>query len=283
MTDLIPLPQHIIDDAIKAAIAEDFGRAGDITSDSIIPADMRTKVALRARIDGCIAGTDFAVAAFSFLDHDAKITVHLPDGSEVKAGDTILTIEGNARAILGAERVALNFMGRMSGIASVTREIVNSVKDTKARITCTRKTTPGLRAIEKYAVRAGGGFNHRFGLDDAILIKDNHIAVIGGVKQAINRAKSHTGHMVKIEVEVDTLEQLAEALEAGADVILLDNMTPEMLTKAVKMIDGKAVAEASGGVTAETAPSIAASGVDVISIGWLTHSAPNMDLGLDTL
>ncbi|MTI10806.1 carboxylating nicotinate-nucleotide diphosphorylase [Curvivirga aplysinae] len=283
MTDLIPLPQHIINDAVKASIAEDFGRAGDITSDSIIPADMRTKVALRARIDGCIAGTDFAKAAFTFLDRDAKITVHLPDGSEVKAGDTILTIEGNARAVLGAERVALNFMGRMSGIASVTREIVNSVKDTKARITCTRKTTPGLRAIEKYAVRAGGGFNHRFGLDDAILIKDNHIAVIGGVKQAIHRAKSHTGHMVKIEVEVDTLEQLNEALEAGADVILLDNMTPEMLTKAVKMIDGKAVAEASGGVTAKTAPSIAATGVDVISIGWLTHSAPNMDLGLDTL
>ena len=264
------------------ALAEDLGRAGDITTDAIIPADATMIAELAVRKPGRIAGLDLAIEAFRQMGGDAvAATVYKPDGSDAEPGEAVMRVEGSARAILTAERVALNFVGRLSGIATATREIVEAIGDHNVDVTCTRKTTPGLRALEKYAVRAGGGANHRFGLDDGVLIKDNHIAVAGGVRPAIERARAHVGHMVKIEIEVDTLDQLAEVLEIGADVILLDNMDPPTLTKAVRMIDGRSIAEASGGVTAATAAAIAATGVDVMSAGWLTHSAPSLDVGLD--
>ena len=208
-------------------------------------------------------------------------TVVRPDGSVVSAGETVMTLDGPARAVLTAERTALNMMCHLSGIASVTAELVAAVGNNKARITCTRKTTPNLRALEKHAVRAGGGVSHRFGLDDGILIKDNHVALAGGIRPAIQRAKTNLGHMVKVEVEVDTLEQLDEALSEGVDAVLLDNMGPDTLRRAVETIDGRAISEASGRITAEKVPAIAASGVDIISAGWITHSAPSLDLGLD--
>ena len=281
MPDLEPLPPVIVDPAVKAALAEDLGRAGDITTMATVPADAEARVVIRAREDGRIAGLDCARAAFRLMDPSLKIAVMAADGSDVKPGDTVAAIEGKARPILTGERVALNFLGHLSGIATMTRDIVRAVGGTKTRVCCTRKTTPGLRAFEKYAVRAGGGINHRFGLDDGVLIKDNHIAVAGGIKEAIGGARARAGHMVRIEVEVDTLAQLTLALEAGAEVVLLDNMSPETLREAVAMIDGRAVSEASGGVTLETAPAVAASGVDYISVGWITHSAPCLDLGLD--
>lgn len=276
-----PLSPILIEPAVRAALAEDLGRGGDLTTDIVIDDDAWVKASINARQVGALAGIDFAEMAFGLIDPRVDMEVFIADGGRVAPGDTVAVLEGPARAILTGERVALNYLGHLSGIASETRKIVDAVAGTKARITCTRKTTPGLRAFEKYAVRCGGGFNHRFGLDDGLMIKDNHIAACGGITQAVDRAKAKLGHMVKIELEVDTLEQLEEGLKAGADVILLDNMGPDLLREAVKMIDGRAVAEASGGVTLETAPAIAASGVDVISIGWLTHSAPCLDLGLD--
>ncbi|WP_038014474.1 carboxylating nicotinate-nucleotide diphosphorylase [Terasakiella pusilla] len=276
-----PLSPILIEPAVRAALAEDLGRGGDLTTDIVIDDDAWVKASINARQVGALSGIDFAEMAFGLLDPRVDMEVFIADGGRVAPGDTVAVLEGPARAILTGERVALNYLGHLSGIASETRKIVDAVAGTKARITCTRKTTPGLRAFEKYAVRCGGGFNHRFGLDDGLMIKDNHIAACGGITQAVDRAKAKLGHMVKIELEVDTLEQLEEGLKAGADVILLDNMGPDLLREAVKMIDGRAVAEASGGVTLETAPAIAASGVDVISIGWLTHSAPCLDLGLD--
>ncbi|WP_417797617.1 carboxylating nicotinate-nucleotide diphosphorylase [Terasakiella pusilla] len=276
-----PLSPILIEPAVRAALAEDLGRGGDLTTDIVIDDDAWVKASINARQVGALSGIDFAEMAFGLLDPRVDMEVFIADGGRVAPGDTVAVLEGPARAILTGERVALNYLGHLSGIASETRKIVDAVAGTKARITCTRKTTPGLRAFEKYAVRCGGGFNHRFGLDDGLMIKDNHIAACGGITQAVDRAKAKLGHMVKIELEVDTLEQLEEGLKAGADVILLDNMGPDLLREAVIMIDGRAVAEASGGVTLETAPAIAASGVDVISIGWLTHSAPCLDLGLD--
>jgi nicotinate-nucleotide pyrophosphorylase (carboxylating) len=271
----------LIEPAVRNALAEDLGRGGDLTTDIVIDDDAWVKASINARQVGALSGIDIAEMTFALLDPRVDMEVYIADGGRVAPGDTVALLEGPARAILTGERVALNYMGHLSGIASETRKIVDAVAGTKARITCTRKTTPGLRAFEKYAVRCGGGFNHRFGLDDGLMIKDNHIAACGGITQAIERAKSKVGHMVKIELEVDNLNQLEEGLKAGADVILLDNMGPDLLKEAVKMIDGRAVAEASGGVTLETAPAIAASGVDVISVGWLTHSAPCLDLGLD--
>lgn len=276
-----PLSNILIEPAVRAALAEDLGRGGDITTDMVIDADAWVKASINARQVGALSGIDIAEMAFDLVDPRVDMEVYIADGGRVEPGDTVAIIEGPARAILTGERVALNYLGHLSGIASVTRKIVDAVAHTGARITCTRKTTPGLRAFEKYAVRCGGGFNHRFGLDDGLMIKDNHIVACGGITQAIDRAKSKVGHMVKIELEVDTLDQLEEGLKAGADVILLDNMGPNLLKEAVKMIDGRAIAEASGGITLETAPAIAESGVDVISIGWLTHSAPCLDLGLD--
>ncbi|WP_417832520.1 carboxylating nicotinate-nucleotide diphosphorylase [Terasakiella sp.] len=276
-----PLSPILIEPAVRNALAEDLGRGGDLTTDIVIDDDAWVKASINARQVGALSGIDIAEMTFALLDPRVDMEVYIADGGRVAPGDTVALLEGPARAILTGERVALNYMGHLSGIASETRKIVDAVAGTKARITCTRKTTPGLRAFEKYAVRCGGGFNHRFGLDDGLMIKDNHIAACGGITQAIERAKNKVGHMVKIELEVDNLNQLEEGLKAGADVILLDNMGPDLLKEAVKMIDGRAVAEASGGVTLETAPAIAASGVDVISVGWLTHSAPCLDLGLD--
>ncbi|WP_135078758.1 carboxylating nicotinate-nucleotide diphosphorylase [Terasakiella sp. SH-1] len=276
-----PLSPILIEPAVRAALAEDLGRGGDLTTDMVIDDDAWVKASINARQVGALSGIDFAEMAFDLIDPRVDMEVYIADGGRVQPGDTVAVLEGPARVILTAERVALNYLGHLSGIASETRKIVDAVAHTDVRITCTRKTTPGLRAFEKYAVRCGGGFNHRFGLDDGLMIKDNHIAACGGITQAVERAKAKVGHMVKIELEVDNLTQLEEGLKAGADVILLDNMGPDLLKEAVKMIDGRAVAEASGGVTLDTAPAIAESGVDVISIGWLTHSSPCLDLGMD--
>ena len=282
MTSMIePLPTLLIEPLVRAALAEDMGRAGDITSRAIFPADARCTGAIVAREAGTIAGTDAAALAFRLLDPMVGVKIHRPDGRTVEAGDVVLRIDGPARSVLGAERVALNLLCHLSGIATATAELVQAARPHRARITCTRKTTPNLRALEKQAVRAGGGVNHRFGLDDGVLIKDNHIAVAGGVGEAIARVMRSVGHMVKIEVEVEDLVQLREALAVGVDVIMLDNMTPEQLREAVQEIDGRAVTEASGRITAQTVQAVAASGVDLISVGWITHSAPILDLGLD--
>ena len=280
---LSPLPDIMLEPLVRAALLEDLGRAGDITTDAIVPADLRARVVMAARQHGVIAGIDLARLAFRLIDPSITMEVHRPDGSRVVAGDVIATLEGSARGLLTAERVALNFLCRLSGIASATASIADSIAAYKARICCTRKTTPGLRAVEKYAVRAGGGSNHRFGLDDAVLIKDNHVAIAGGVRQAIERARAAVGHLVKIEVEVDTLDQLAEALTLPVDAVLLDNMTPAQLREAVTMIDGRAISEASGRINPQTAPEIAASGVDLISAGWITHSVAVLDIGLDSV
>ncbi|QEL25153.1 carboxylating nicotinate-nucleotide diphosphorylase [Bosea sp. F3-2] len=281
MTHLFPLPAIMLEPLVRGALLEDLGRAGDLTTDAIVPKEQRATTVLAARQPGVVAGLDLAALAFKLIDQDVEIAVQRADGSVVAAGDVVASVSGPARAILTAERTALNFLSRLSGIATATRAIVDAVDGHKAKIVCTRKTTPGLRAIEKYAVRAGGGSNHRFGLDDAVLIKDNHIAVAGGIRPAIERVRSSVGHLVKIEIEVDTLAQLEEALDLAPDAVLLDNMTAEELRRAVAMVSGRAITEASGRITAATAPSVAATGVDLISIGWLTHSAPILDIGLD--
>jgi nicotinate-nucleotide pyrophosphorylase (carboxylating) len=281
---LAPFPALLLEPIVRAALVEDLGRRGDITSEAVIPAEARATAVMRARTPGVVAGVDAAVLAFRLMDPAVACLVHRPDGSPLAPGDDVMTVSGPARAILSAERVALNFAGRLSGIASATADRVAAARPHPVRVTCTRKTTPGLRGLEKHAVRAGGGSSHRYGLDDAILIKDNHIAVAGSVGEAIARARAYAGHLVKVEVEVDTLAQLAEALEAGPDVVLLDNMGPETLREAVALnraAKAPVVLEASGGVTLATLPAIAATGVEVISVGWLTHGAPSLDLGLD--
>lgn len=278
---LSPLPKIAIEPLVRAALLEDLGRAGDITSDSIVPAGLNTRTVLVARQPGVVAGLDLARLALELIDARIFVRVERLDGAVVAAGDRIAVITGPARGILTAERTALNYLCHLSGIATATAAVVAAVRGYGAKIVCTRKTTPGLRALEKYAVRAGGGGNHRFGLDDAVLIKDNHVAIAGGVREALRRARAGAGHLVKIELEVDTLEQLVEALDEGVDAVLLDNMNPEMLTKAVALVGGRALTEASGRITPATAPAVAASGVDLISIGWLTHSAPILDIGLD--
>ncbi len=270
-----------VEPIVRAALAEDLGRAGDITTDSIVPADAVATARIAARRDGRVAGLDAALIAFRLLDPALAVMVERADGTDVVAGGTIATLTGSARALLTAERTALNLMGRLSGIATATRALVREVEGTKARIVCTRKTTPGLRVLEKHAVKLGGGFNHRFGLDDAVLIKDNHIAVAGGVRPAVERVRAAIGHMVKVEVEVDTLDQLEELLGLPVDVVLLDNMDPDTLRRAVRRVDGRLLTEASGNVTLAGVRAIAETGVDMISCGWLTHSAPNLDLGLD--
>ncbi|MCZ7480681.1 MULTISPECIES: carboxylating nicotinate-nucleotide diphosphorylase [Rhizobium/Agrobacterium group] len=279
--NLAPLPRLIIEPLVRNALLEDLGLAGDITSAAVIPADHRSVVVMAAREPGVIAGLDAAELAFQLVDPAIILKRHVEDGATVAPGDIIATIEGPSRGLLTAERTALNFLGHLSGIASVTAKIAASISGTKASIACTRKTTPGLRALEKYAVRAGGGMNHRFALYDAVLIKDNHIAVAGGVRAAIRSAKQSVGHLVKIEVEVDTLAQLREVMDEGVDAVLLDNMTPEQLREAVAIVAGRAITEASGRINPQTAAAIAASGIDLISVGWLTHSAPVLDIGLD--
>jgi nicotinate-nucleotide pyrophosphorylase (carboxylating) len=279
---LLPLPRLLVEPIVRAALVEDLGRAGDITTDAIVPASARLDGVIAARQAGVIAGSDAAVIAFGLIDPAVSVEVVRGDGAPVSPGDVVIRLSGPARAILTAERVALNLLCRMSGVATATASLVEAARPHgKARIVCTRKTTPGLRSLEKHAVRAGGGSNHRFGLDDAVLIKDNHVAVAGGIIPAIERARARTGHLVKIEVEVDTLAQLEEALSVGADAVLLDNMNPEQLTRAVAMIDGRAISEASGRITRDTVGAVAASGVDLISCGWITHSAAIIDLGLD--
>ncbi|HEV2264944.1 MAG TPA: carboxylating nicotinate-nucleotide diphosphorylase [Stellaceae bacterium] len=276
-----PLPTIMIEPLVRAALLEDLGRAGDITTDAIVPVDMRATTALVARKAGIIAGLDCAAIAFRLIEPALKVETARPDGSAVAAGETIATIAGPTRGILTAERVALNFLCHLSGIASAAAAIVRSIKGHRARLVCTRKTMPGLRALQKYAVRVGGGFNHRFGLDDGVLIKDNHVAAAGGVAAAVARARAAIGHLVKIELEVDTLEQLAEALKLKVDAVLLDNMSPDDLRRAVALVGGQLVTEASGRITPETAPAIAATGVDLLSSGWLTHSVTALDIGLD--
>jgi nicotinate-nucleotide pyrophosphorylase (carboxylating) len=278
---LVSLPRVIVEPLVRTALLEDLGLAGDITSAAVIPADHRSTVVMAARQPGVIAGLDAAELAFQLIDPSIVMTRHIPDGAAARPGDVIASVEGPSRGLLTAERTALNFLGHLSGIATVTAGIVAAVEGMKAAIACTRKTTPGLRALEKYAVRAGGGMNHRFALYDAVLIKDNHVAIAGGVSEAIRRARAGVGHMVKIEVEVDTLDQLREAMAIGVDAVLLDNMTPDQLREAVDIVAGRAITEASGRVTPSTAAEIAASGVDLISVGWCTHSAPTLDIGLD--
>jgi nicotinate-nucleotide pyrophosphorylase (carboxylating) len=271
-----------IEDAVTRALAEDLGRAGDITSIATVPEDAQARAIMVAREAGTIAGLPCVEAVFRKLSPDVEIIAHARDGQAVGAKTKLVTVSGNARAVLAAERVALNFAGHLSGIATQTAELVGKVAHTKTRVTETRKTTPGLRALQKYAVRCGGGFNHRFGLDDAILIKDNHIAVAGGIRPVLERAKAVAGHLVKIEIEVDSLEQLREVLDVGlADVVLIDNFDIVMMKKAVDMVADRLVIEASGGITLEKAAAIAATGVDYISSGALTHSAINLDIGLD--
>jgi nicotinate-nucleotide pyrophosphorylase (carboxylating) len=276
-----PLPSIMIEPLVRMALLEDLGRAGDLTTDAIVPADHRATTLLVARQAGVVAGLDLARLAFQLIDPAIEMRIERNDGAVLAPGDVIAAITGPVRGILTAERVALNFLCRLSGIATATASVVAAVRDTKAKIVCTRKTTPGLRAIEKYAVRVGGGSNHRFGLDDAVLIKDNHVAIAGGVTEALKRAKTNVGHLVKIELEVDTLDQLREALDHGVDAVLLDNMDEATLNEAVAMVAGRAITEASGRITPATARQIAATGVDLISIGWLTHSVGILDIGLD--
>ena len=277
------LPAFLIEPLVRAALAEDLGRAGDLTTDTIIPADATAEVAIVSREPGVIAGLACAEIAWQLVDPRITLTIEVPDAARVQPGTTVARVTGPARGLLTGERVALNFLGHLSGVATGTATIADAIAHTKAQVTDTRKTIPGLRALQKYAVRAGGGSNHRFGLDDAVLIKDNHVAAAGGIRQAVERARAGVGHLVKIEVEVDTLAQLAELLETGADAVLLDNMGPDLLAEAVAMVDGRMITEASGRITPDTAVPLAEAGVDLISVGWLTHSARVLDLGLDYL
>jgi nicotinate-nucleotide pyrophosphorylase (carboxylating) len=278
-------PPHaiLIEPLVRQALAEDLGRAGDITTDAIIPEEAMVRAVIAAREAGVVAGLIAADLAFRLIDPGVRLVPRAPDGAEIVKGDVIADLEGPARAILTAERVALTFMGHLSGVATATHQLVSRIARTKARIICTRKTTPGLRILEKYAVRCGGGLNHRFGLDDAVLVKDNHIAAAGSIEAVVAALRGRLGPMVKIEIEVDTLAQLETALALGIDAILLDNMPPEMMARAVAITKGRAKLEASGGVTLERVRAIAESGVDYISSGAITHSVRNLDLGLDFL
>ncbi|MFK8035521.1 MAG: carboxylating nicotinate-nucleotide diphosphorylase [Hyphomicrobiales bacterium] len=286
MSNLPELLSVMVDDAVRTALQEDLGRAGDITTLATIPANAQARVVIASREEGVIAGMPLARSAFAAINPQVCFETVIDDGGRVKPGSVVARIAGRARDVLSAERVALNYLGHMSGIATATAQFADKIAHTKAKVVCTRKTTPGLRAFEKYAVRCGGGANHRFGLDDAVLIKDNHIAVVGSVAATIEAARDYIGHLVKIEVEVDTLEQLAEALPARPDVVLLDNMDAASLEKAVAMvakINPATRTEASGGIKLDTIAKKAEAGVDYISTGWITHSSPVLDLGLDTI
>ena len=276
-----PLLPVLYEALIDQALREDLGLAGDLTTDAIVPPGVLATATIGARRAGRVAGLAVALAVFKRLDPRVEIEVHVADGHDAEAGAALATLRGEARQILSAERTALNLLGRLSGIATVTRDMVRAIDGTDARIVCTRKTTPLLRSLEKHAVKLGGGANHRFGLDDAVLIKDNHRAVAGSAAEAVRRARAHAGHLVKIEIEVDDLEELEAILELGVDVVLLDNMGPKQLRQAVAVVDGRAITEASGGITPDTAYEKAAAGVDLLSVGWLTHSAPTLDVGLD--
>lgn len=282
MTRLNILPNLLLEPLVRAALQEDLLPNGDITTRAVIDADMRYEAQIGAREDGVVSGMQLAQIAFQLVDPTLKITTHIGDGAECHAKDLLMTISGLATSILSAERVALNFAGHLCGIATLTAQFVAATKGTNTRITCTRKTTPGLRMVEKQAILHGGGFNHRFGLSDAILIKDNHIAAAGGIHQVLTRARAVASHMMRIEIEVDHLDQLQEVLDiGGADVVLLDNMDNMTLAKAVKMVDRRMLCEASGNMTLSRIAGVAATGVDYISSGTLTHSAMALDLGLD--
>jgi len=276
-----PLPDVMLEPLVRATLLEDLGRAGDITTDAIVPPDAQASLRLMARQEGVLAGLDLVRLALRLTDARIDFQPVLRDGARLQAGSHIATLRGPARGILTAERTALNFLCHLSGVASATAGIADAIRAYGTRVTCTRKTMPGLRAVQKYAVRVGGGSNHRHGLDDAVLIKDNHVALAGGVRNAIERARAAVGHMVRIELEVDTLAQLEEALALGVEVVLLDNMSLDELRQAAEMCRGRAVTEASGRITPETAPEVAATGVDLIAVGWITHSARVLDIGLD--
>lgn len=280
---IAPIPHAIIEDAVIRALAEDLGDAGDITTNATIAADARAQAVITARKPGVVAGVDAALAAFRLVDPAIKTDIINGDGARLSAGDSIISIAGPARGILCAERVALNFLGHLCGVATATAALVDAVSGANVKIVCTRKTTPGLRSFEKHAVRCGGGHNHRFGLYDAMMIKDNHIAAARSIEAALRAARAASGHMVKIEIEIDRLDQLEQALNGGADVVLLDNMSTDDLRAAVKMNGSRAILEASGNVTIDTIRAIAKTGVNVISSGWITHSAPSLDVGLDFL
>lgn len=269
------------DSIVRMALTEDLGLGGDLTSGAVVPENARATALVRMRREGRVAGLGVALSAFTMLDPTLQVEVTGSDGNDALAGATLAIVRGPARSVLSAERTALNILGRMCGIATATRALVRAVDGTRARIACTRKTTPGLRVLEKYAVRMGGGCNHRFRLDDGVLIKDNHLVAAGGVRAAVERARTHLGHMVKIEVEVDTLAQLRELLDLPVDAVLLDNMDPATLREAVALVGNRMLTEASGNVTPATIRSIAEAGVDIISVGGLTHSSPNLDVGLD--
>lgn len=275
------LPANVAEAAVERALAEDLGLAGDVTTAATIPAGAVSEASIVARQAGVVAGVPLVIESFRQVDRSVVVVPLVADGDSIVRGAAVATVSGSASSILTAERTALNFLGHLSGIATATHTLVEAVAGTKARIVDTRKTTPGLRALEKYAVRCGGGSNHRFGLDDAVLIKDNHIAAAGGVSAAVKAAKAHVGHTLIVEVEVDTLSQLEEALAAGADTVLLDNMEPADLTRAVEIVAGRAVTEASGGIDLSTVRAVAETGVDLISSGWITHSAPRLDVALD--
>jgi nicotinate-nucleotide pyrophosphorylase (carboxylating) len=271
----------LFDELLRTAFAEDLGRGGDLTTEATVPPDAVAAGIIAARRPGVVAGLTVAARAFELFDPAVRVSLLRCDGDDVPAGASLARVEGPARSLLTAERTALNLLGHLSGIATTTASVVAALKGTGATVTCTRKTTPGLRVLEKYAVRAGGGTNHRFGLDDAVLVKDNHVALAGSVTEAVRRVRARAGHMVKVEVEVDTLEQLDELLAVGADAVLLDNFGLDELRVAVDRVAGRMLTEASGGITPATAGPIAATGVDLLSVGWLTHSAPSLDVGLD--
>jgi nicotinate-nucleotide pyrophosphorylase (carboxylating) len=271
----------LLEELVRRALEEDLGQAGDLTSEAVVPPELDATGVIVARASGCLCGVETAAASFRAVDETVEFEAKRGDGDDIAGGEEIARVHGRARSLLAAERTALNFLSHLSGIATATRELVRRIEGSRARVTCTRKTTPGLRALEKYAVRIGGGRNHRFGLDDAILIKDNHLTVAGGVGAAVQKARAAAGHTMKVEVEVEDLAQLEEALAAGADIVLLDNMPVAELTEAVARCRGRALTEASGGIDADTIAEVAATGVDLISVGWITHSAPALDLALD--
>lgn len=277
------LTDLMIEPMVRASLLEDLGRGGDITSQALIPTATKWKAEIKAREKGVVAGLDLARLAFQLVDSSVQFESQKKDGAAVEAGSVLAVVSGSARSLLSAERVALNYLSHLSGIATTTNRFVEAVKPHKARICCTRKTTPNLRVIEKYAVQMGGGSNHRFGLDDAVMIKDNHLSVVGDLRQAVLKMRQEIGHMVKIELEVDSLDQLRLALDLPIDVVLLDNMSPVQLRQAVDLVGGRFITEASGRVSLHSVNEIAASGVDVISVGWITHSAPILDIGLDAV
>ena len=277
------LHQLLFEDLLRHALLEDLGRAGDVTSDAVVEHDRQARARIIAREACRVSGGPVAAMAFHLLDPNAVVMHHTADCDDAEAGDVLIEVHGRARSLLSAERTAINLLARMSGIATLTRAFVDEVAQWPARIICTRKTTPGLRALEKYAVRCGGGSNHRFGLDDSVIIKDNHIALAGGVRPAVERVRLAIGHTVKVELEVDTLEQLEQGLEVGVDVVMLDNMSVEELRKAMELADGKTVIEASGGITLDNAAAVASTGVDLMAVGALTHSAQSVDLSMEVI